>query len=92
MRQAVPYAIAFLAALSVGHAQEKAEAPPAGGKLVVGDVHRVACDAEGKVSYHCYVPKGYDAKKRYPVVFGFSPGDAGGEKPAERPGQCRDGG
>jgi len=75
-----------LAALAAAAGQPAAEPPkpPKPPELPVGEVHQVLCDDQGKVSYHCYVPKGYDPRKRYPVLYGFPPADGGGEQAAER--------
>jgi len=49
-----------------------------------GEVHRVACGKDGADTYHCYVPKAYDPARRWPVVYGFSPGEGAGKDAATR--------
>ncbi|PCJ62216.1 MAG: hypothetical protein COA79_03920 [Planctomycetota bacterium] len=50
-------------------------------KLKKGKIHKkVICKSDESQSYALYIPSNYDAKKKWPIIFGFSP-NAMGEHP-----------
>jgi len=64
---------------------EEADAPAlTADGIPLADVHRVFAGENEEVRYYCYVPKAYDPARRWPVVYGFSPGDRAGRNSAKR--------
>ena len=80
----LPLLAALAAALAPLAARAEAPEPEAAGDAPKGEVHPVAGGPDGAVLYQCYLPKAFDAARRWPVVFGFSAEDLGAAEAAKR--------
>jgi len=75
-------ALALATAPGAARAQEKPP-PVEGAALVRGKVFPILVAGKEPARYSCYLPAGYDPKRRYPVLYGFAP-EGDGRALAER--------
>lgn len=76
--------VASFAFAAVGAEPEPKTAPVTAAGLAAGEIRPLACNAKGTITCRVYAPANFDAKRRYPVLFGFSPDDGQAENSAKR--------